>query len=236
MTADMEARIDALTTSALALEHSIADLSDEQAAEPSLLPGWTRAHVLTHIARNADAMVNLVTWARTRVETAMYPSREKRDADIEAGAGSPAAELVADVRGSQQRLMAAVAEMADDDWHGPIRFGQRNTPGTGEDIPDLRRTEVEVHHVDLDLDYTLAHWPEDFVESMLRQTANDFSGREGAPAFTLVGLDGEGRWEVAGGGTEITGPPPALLGWLLGRTDGLGLHSDQSLPTLGVWR
>jgi maleylpyruvate isomerase len=36
-----------------------AALTDAQAREPSLLPGWTRGHVLTHIARNADGMVNL---------------------------------------------------------------------------------------------------------------------------------------------------------------------------------
>ncbi|MET0910545.1 MAG: maleylpyruvate isomerase N-terminal domain-containing protein, partial [Ilumatobacteraceae bacterium] len=27
---------------------------------PSLLPGWTRGHVLTHIARNADSFVRLL--------------------------------------------------------------------------------------------------------------------------------------------------------------------------------
>ncbi|MEV0474381.1 maleylpyruvate isomerase N-terminal domain-containing protein, partial [Streptomyces prunicolor] len=27
-------------------------------AEPSRLPGWSRGHVLAHLARNADALVN----------------------------------------------------------------------------------------------------------------------------------------------------------------------------------
>src|SRR5579863_7317524 len=82
-------------------------LSDAQAREPSLLPGWTRGHVLTHIARNSGGMVNLLTWARSGVETPMYASPESRAADIEAGAGRPAADLFADVRSSAQTLAAA---------------------------------------------------------------------------------------------------------------------------------
>src|SRR5690242_5869899 len=67
-------------------------------AEPSGLPGWTVGHVLTHLARNAEALTNLLIWARTEVETPMYPSRAARDADIEAGSGRPLAEQLADVR------------------------------------------------------------------------------------------------------------------------------------------
>ena len=40
-------------------------LGDAQVREASLLPGWTRGHVLTHLARNADGMINLLSWART---------------------------------------------------------------------------------------------------------------------------------------------------------------------------
>ena len=42
---------------------------DADPSAPSLLPGWTRGHVLTHVARNADSLVNLLTWARTGVVT-----------------------------------------------------------------------------------------------------------------------------------------------------------------------
>ena len=48
-------------------------------AGPSLLPGWSRGHVLTHLARNADGAVNLLTWARTGVETPQYVSQEQRE-------------------------------------------------------------------------------------------------------------------------------------------------------------
>src|SRR5437763_14459256 len=68
-------------------------LSEAQAREPSLLPGWSRGHVLTHIARNADGMVNLLRWARTGTQTPMYASAASRAADIEAGPRAPAGAL-----------------------------------------------------------------------------------------------------------------------------------------------
>src|SRR3978361_1134236 len=107
MAADTSTQLDALRSSTQALEHSIAELTDEQARGPSLLPGWTRGHVLAHIARNGDAMVNLVTWARTGVPTPMSPSREARDTTIEQQSGRPAADLRHDVHESHERLMAA---------------------------------------------------------------------------------------------------------------------------------
>src|SRR6266571_2485523 len=76
-------RIDAAVDRLLA---SASALSDDQVREPSLLPGWSRAHVLTHIARNGDGLRNLLTWAQSGVETPQYPSMQDRTAQIEAGA------------------------------------------------------------------------------------------------------------------------------------------------------
>ena len=65
---------------------------------PSLLPGWSIGHVLTHLARNADGMRNMIEGAVLGEERLMYPSAEHRDADIEAGSSRTATELVDDVR------------------------------------------------------------------------------------------------------------------------------------------
>src|SRR5918999_1732122 len=70
---------------------AVAALDDERLREPSLLPGWTRAHIVTHMARNADGLRNLLTWARTGVETPMYVG-DQRERDIEAGVRRPIAE------------------------------------------------------------------------------------------------------------------------------------------------
>ncbi len=234
MPLDISSR-EALESSTASLLRSLEDLGDDDVRAPSLLPEWSRGHVLAHIARNADAMVNLVTWARTGTETPMYASREQRAADIEAGAVRSAAELQADVRESHERLMAAVSDLSDEQWATSIRVGTGTTIEASS-IPMLRRTEVEIHHVDLDLEYTLAHLPEDFIEHMLTEVTADFSRRDDVPGMVLVGNEDEGRWTVEPGGAEVTGPPPSLLGYLLGRTDGVGLHTAGTLPRLAAWR
>src|SRR3954447_544762 len=90
---------------------TVAKLTDDDLRAPSLLPGWSRGHVLTHVARNADSHVNLLTWARTGVPTPQYPSPEARAAGIEAGAGRPVEEQLADLRESAGRLAQAMREM-----------------------------------------------------------------------------------------------------------------------------
>ena len=89
--------------------------------DPSLLPGWTRGHVLTHIARNADGMVNLLRWARTGTKIPMYASAESRSADIEAGSGRPAASLAADVRESAAAFAAEAAALPGEAWAEQVR-------------------------------------------------------------------------------------------------------------------
>ena len=63
---------------------TVTSLADYELGKPSKCEGWTRAHVIAHLARGADAMTNLATWAVTGQETPAYESREKRDAEIEA--------------------------------------------------------------------------------------------------------------------------------------------------------
>jgi maleylpyruvate isomerase len=236
MAADTLSQLDAVRSSTSALEHTIAHLTDAQAREASLLPGWSRGHVLTHVARNADALGNLVVWARTGVRTPMYQSRQERDAVIEAQSGRTADELRLDVHDSSERLLAALGGLEPDAWTRELVWGH-DRHGPAAVIPFLRRTEVEVHHIDLNLDYTLAHWPEDFVEALLDDIADESSNRDDVTGCVLVGNDDEGRWVVAGGGPEISGPPPSLLGWLIGRTDGIGLYTESgALPAQGAWR
>ena len=97
----------------------LASLTDAQAAQPSLLPGWSIGHVLTHLARNADSHVGMLQAANEGRAAAQYPGGlEQRNADIEAGQGRPAAALVADVIESNGRLEAAWSAMTADGWRG----------------------------------------------------------------------------------------------------------------------
>lgn len=92
---------------------SVSKLDDAAIGEPSLLPGWTRGHVLAHLARNADALGNLLTWARTDVRTPMYASAEARERDIERGADRPLAAQLEDLKESARRFEAAMKALPE---------------------------------------------------------------------------------------------------------------------------
>ena len=46
-------------------DRALAAADDELLTGPTGLAGWTGRHLLAHVAANADALRNLVTWART---------------------------------------------------------------------------------------------------------------------------------------------------------------------------
>ncbi|QMU78616.1 maleylpyruvate isomerase family mycothiol-dependent enzyme [Streptacidiphilus sp. PB12-B1b] len=199
------------------LLRTVGRMRPEQVFEPSALPGWTRGHVLTHLARNADALVNLLTGARTGTPVPMYPSAEARDRDIEAGAGRPLDEQLADLRAAGQRFAAAAAAMPEAAWAVEVPHRLGAFPASG--VPRKRYNEVEYHHVDLGLDYTPGQWPADFVDHEL-EPLTDRHLRAGA-------LTGALRDAIA------AAPGHARLAWLSGRSDGAGLGVPVSaLPTL----
>jgi maleylpyruvate isomerase len=120
----------------LAVAGRIDQLSDDDLSAPSGVPDWTRAHVVAHLARNADALVNLLTWARTGVETPMYPSREVRDAGIRTTAEQLPEELRADYAAAGARLAVAIETMPASAWTAGVRSGQgRDIPATDVSSP-----------------------------------------------------------------------------------------------------
>jgi maleylpyruvate isomerase len=217
-------------------------LSDAQAREPSLLPGWSRGHVLTHIARNADGMVNLLRWARTGTQTPMYASAESRAADIEAGAGRPAADLALDVRESAAALGTEAASMPDDAWTAQVR-ALNGPPFPALGVLERRLSEVEIHHVDMAAGYSPGDWPGDFIAEALARVAESFAGRQDTPHFLVRPADSTrslliGRAQPGLPTVIAHGHPGDLLAWLIGRGDGatLTMASGGPLPELPPWR
>jgi maleylpyruvate isomerase len=213
------------------LQATIAALTEAQVGEPSLLPGWSRGHVLTHIARNADGLRNLLTWARTGVETPMYATPDTRATDIEAGAARPLVDHIADVREASDRFVAAAAEMPAEAWSVSLPKS-----GSATRIVWRRLREVEVHHVDLDAGYAPEHWPESFSHRLLHELTRD---RPVDTAFELAAGDLSHPLQVGSGTPSVTvsGPSHELAAWLSGRADGSSLRVVPAggLPTLPDW-
>lgn len=60
--------LDGVRGFAARLGATLASLTDQQADQPSLLTGWSRGQVVTHLARSADAYHRLLTLARIGAE------------------------------------------------------------------------------------------------------------------------------------------------------------------------
>jgi maleylpyruvate isomerase len=222
---------------------SAAALTDATVREPSPLPGWTRGHVLTHLARNAEGLGNLLRWARTGTKIPMYASREARRADIEAGAGRAAADLTADVLGSAIAFAAEAASLPGEAWAAQVQM-LTGPPVPARRVLDWRLREVEIHHVDLAAGYQPADWPAGFVADNLPEVAGSFAGREDTPSCLLRADGSDSQWRIGPGdqGTapvSVDGSPAGLLAWLTGRGNGGDLRvsgGDAVLPLLPAWR
>jgi len=234
--ADLSQRVDVASARVLA---TAAGITQEMAREPSSLPGWSRGHVLTHLARNADGLRNLLIWARTGVVTPQYPSVQVRNEEIEAGAGRPARELVVDFANSATAFSAEAALLRDAEWAAEVR-GMRGAAHPAFYTLWRRLSELEIHHVDLDAGYRPVDWPPDFVTECLPGIARDFSDSECAAALLRASDDGS---EHRIGPPEqeptvtVSGPSHALLAWLLGRSDDSGLTATPAgpLPAVPPW-
>ena len=170
---------------------SASALTDQQVREASLLPGWSRGHVLTHLARNADGLQNLLIWARTGEETPQYPNREAREEQIEAGAGRPAAELRADIADSAEAFAAQARDLPDHAWLAEVR-ASRGPAHPAWFTLHRRLFEVEIHHADLAAGYQPGDWPEWFVTEQLYRLTGELAGDPETPPAVLTDT-GTGR-------------------------------------------
>jgi maleylpyruvate isomerase len=217
---------------------TVGELTDEQAAARSRLPGWTRAEVLTHLARNADGGRGLALASARGEVGSQYPGgAQQRRAGIAAGRGVGAAPLLADLRRSCDALMEAWMQMPDDAWDriGLSLTGQR----TQCEWVWSRWREVEVHHVDLGLGYAPSEWPVGFVTRGLADALRELPSRStrSLPSNATVRLeatDHDHAWIVSidDAGVARVEPDPDrvapvdgtvsgwgcdLLAWLYGR-------------------
>ncbi len=222
-----------LQTETKRLLHTVDTFRDRDLSEDSSLPGWSLGHLLTHIARNADALCNLLSWARTGVVTPMYQSAQQREADINLGALRPAGAVITDVFDSADRLGSATARLAAVDWANEVVTAQgRSIPAAH--VPWLRLREVTIHHVDLGGSFQDP--PPALVQALLDNVVVSTRNKPGWPSLQ-IDLDSDGTG-VVGFGTiaTITGPSAQLLGWLIGRSEGNELTSSSAeLPTLPAW-
>ena len=192
------------------LLQSLCSLTDEQCREPSALPGWTRGHILSHLARNAESHEHLLQCAsRGEIGEQYIGGAQARIDGIEQHAHDSVVQLVSAVRSSIYALEAQWAATNSDGWQG----SGVNSAGAilaMSDIVFLRWREVEVHHADLLLDFSFRSWNNTFVRYELDRQV--MMWRASKP-MGLTPLPEQ----------ALQLSPHERLAWLLGRRDVEGL-------------
>jgi maleylpyruvate isomerase len=206
--------IDGARRASTGLLADVETIDDGTARRASSLPGWTVGHVVTHLARNADSHVRLLVAAEHGQVADQYDSPEARAADIDAGAGRSAAELVDDLRAAIGRLDAAWRSTTATGWAG--RGATRSGEVACAELPFLRWREVEVHRADLGLGWSWRDWSTDYVRLELRRMEMVWASRRPMGMATLPAA-------------ALALAPAHRLAWLLGRAE------VDDLPVAGVF-
>ncbi|KAB1990178.1 maleylpyruvate isomerase family mycothiol-dependent enzyme [Streptomyces triticiradicis] len=211
----------------------LGSLSHLQAREPSALPGWSRGHVITHLARGADAYRWLLTPARTGGEPGPRADAAALDRALREGAERSADELVADLRGSFDRLLDEARAVPAERWSILVTALAGWRHPAWFTLQRCRR-ELETHHVDLDLGHTAADWPSDYVAWALDDTVAALTARD-FPVARIQATDLDRAWTLAPAGPTVIGTGHSILAWLAGRGTDARLRSDVPLPTPPRW-
>lgn len=190
------------------LERAVRAAGGRRPEDPVRLPGWTVGHVLTHLARHADAVSRVVAGASVGERPEQYVGgAEGRAAEIERGAARPLPELLTDLRTSAARCTLVLRGVPARTWLTRIDRGGRQEPVTRMLVSRWR--EIEIHHADLG-PYGPRDWPEAFVTYHLPRELRHLPSR--APGVTVPpGL-----------------PDEDVLAWLVGR-------GAPGLPELPAW-
>ena len=143
-------------------------IAEPDLRQPSLLPGWTRAHVLAHLARSADAMRTLLVGAQSGQDRPAYASAEDREAGIERSAAQTAKDLVTDVADSAMALRTVARQLPGQAWPRAVRI-LGSAPFPAAQLLTRRLVEVELHHCDLAAGYSPADWPAAFASMELAE-------------------------------------------------------------------
>lgn len=245
---DIADQIEQVNEATRRLLAGVDSLTEADAGRPSLCPGWTVGHVLTHIARNADGLRRGAEGARRGEAVPMYDSAEARDHEIDAGAGRPMTELVADVTSSAAGLSEVWSAMSTADWDRAMRHHRYGTLPLN-DTPMMRLSEVEIHHVDLGGRFRPDGWPDSFVAHILSSAGRLSDRLPDGVALQVRATDSGEHWSAGAGGgagaegggarrVVVAGPSWAIAAWLVGRpgpvADALTVTGGE-LPPIKPW-
>ncbi|WP_395402862.1 maleylpyruvate isomerase family mycothiol-dependent enzyme [Arthrobacter sp. UC242_113] len=206
-----------------------AKLTDADVLAPSALPGWTRGHVLAHIAGISNAMARQLEYAARGETVELYDGGyDGRTKAIEMSAGHALAQHRTDLDAALQRALGAFdsldadADAGDADgtgaggWRAPISY----RGGVVLDGGLALWRELVIHASDLNTGRGPETWSRPFCEHLFTFLAARVPEEQklvlqplGLPPVTI----GAGRRS-----TVISGMVTDIAAWLAGREPSLG--------------
>ncbi|MCL2471846.1 MAG: maleylpyruvate isomerase family mycothiol-dependent enzyme [Propionibacteriaceae bacterium] len=194
------------------------------------LGGWTRAHVASHLAHQAETLAQMADQITRNHEPITWRDIQS-DADLNAGARRSAVGLQEALDQSSATLMNAFTKMDDQAWATTIRTSQGALPASVLVLDRLN--EVTLHHIDLRLDFDFAD-----VGPTLTRTLLQWNLFRAAPRFSQVELTivtDEAYSATVGQGEAVTvrGNQTNLLGWLTGRKSSSSVLGADELDLAG---
>lgn len=214
-----------------ALVGALDQVADADLDAPTQLSGWSRRHVVAHLARNAEALSRLLAWARTGIITPMYIDSRQRSDEIERSASLDPTRLRRELTATATGLRDDAEALSASQWSARVRSARgREVPAA--EVPWMRAREVWLHALDLDIGVDVADLPADFSRTLVEDVVGFFAAMPDGPAVRIAS-DGD-TWTAGDGGPLVHGDPRHLAAWLTGRSAGEGLASD-GLPELPPW-
>lgn len=208
-----------LGTSHYSRQLSLIDNADFD--EPTDLAGWTRSHLIAHVAYNAIALCNLMHWANTGEKTPMYSSPEARNEEITYGATLNPDALRNLHEHSVARLDVDWRESSEKAWDHEVLTAQGRTVPASETLW-MRSREVWIHAVDLGAVAGFGDIPEIILTTLAAEITAKWAGQGAGEGLVLVDAATGDRYAAApaadgGAEVEVTGSLAGIVRYAAGR-------------------
>lgn len=194
------------------------ELNNEDLSGPSLLPGWSRSHVVAHVGYNARAIARLMAWANTGVETPMYATPQARDQEIELGATLAPRALRHLAEHASVALDVSWRDTTDETWIRTVTTAQGRSVPASETVW-MRTREVWLHAIDLDNGAQVEDIPQPILRRLLTDMLAHWNRKGEHLPYPLRATDDP--WEHHGLGTgekaALQGTLAGLVRWASGR-------------------
>lgn len=208
-------------------------LTDDQWQELSLAPGWTRAHLATHVSMNAEAFARVITSLLAGTSDVMYSSRKDRLSRIERGSERDGLALQIQLDASADQFTAALDTAEERLDPATVIQVTPNNSIRFDMVPLARLNEVLLHHVDLNVGFKIEEIDDTLARFLLEWNVYLLSKTVGYPRIELRSDSGfTAQFGSNGTPLPVTGSDRLLLGWVTGRIE--SRHFDASLPWLPV--